>query len=118
MTCPIYLHNTGNVALQSITLTQPTAAVQCTTGLLLPGSPPAACNVTVTANHDDFDSGFMQVLAAGFAVPRVVTPSIPWQGNGTVRLVRVGQMTAAGVVKSGVVTSAGERDGLSVLYLE
>lgn len=107
LTCPVYIKNTGNVGLQGVTLTSTPSA--CSTAVLEPFGRTRACNVSVTATQDDFDTGFAELKVQGVASPRTRT-AVPlnWQGSSLVRLSRVGRMSVTAASYPPAATAAGE----------
>jgi hypothetical protein len=109
LVCPFYLRNSGNVGLNSVSVTTP-AAVGCKAGTLEPLARAPACNITAIATQQDFDQGFMLLTVEGSAVPRTRT-QVPFtwtQSSIFVPLTRVGRVSVTAVADPPAVSAPGE----------
>lgn len=109
LTCPVYIRNTGNVGLDTVSLNLPTAA-GCTIGPLDPMAASRACNVSAVASQNDFDQGLMHLTVDGMAQPRTKSGMpFSWsQSPVAVQLLMIGRVSVAGAAHPATVTTAGE----------
>jgi hypothetical protein len=108
LACPFYLRNSGNVGLQTVSVTAP-AAAGCAAGPLEPLARTVACNISVPATQQDFEQGFMRLAMDGSALPRTKS-QVPftWSQSVLVPLTRVSRVSVTGAADPAVVAAPGE----------